>query len=130
MSNDISLLFSTKNLRREEVVDKSKRRRSPTCQKRELLTSRSSREPPIMREGLTLYPVTNKKHTRIGVFFVGAEKRIRTSGPVFPVTRFPIVLLKPLRHLCKYFSSVLLNAYLYYCIFQKNASVFILVYKK
>ena len=31
----------------------------------------------------------------------GAEKRIRTSGRVTPVTRFPIVLLKPLRHLCK-----------------------------
>ena len=30
----------------------------------------------------------------------GAEKRIRTSGRVTPVTRFPIVLLKPLRHLC------------------------------
>ena len=34
-------------------------------------------------------------------FFAGAEKRIRTSGRVTPVTRFPIVLLKPLRHLCK-----------------------------
>ena len=32
---------------------------------------------------------------------IGAEKRIRTSGRVTPVTRFPIVLLKPLRHLCK-----------------------------
>ena len=41
-----------------------------------------------------------KKHTLCGcAFSYGAEKRIRTSGPVLPVTRFPIVLLKPLRHL-------------------------------
>ena len=45
---------------------------------------------------------TNKKTPQKGCFFVGAEKRIRTSGPVSPVTRFPIVLLKPLRHLCIY----------------------------
>ena len=32
---------------------------------------------------------------------LGAEKRIRTSGRFTAVTRFPIVLLKPLRHLCK-----------------------------
>ena len=30
----------------------------------------------------------------------GAEKRIRTSGRFTTVTRFPIALLKPLRHLC------------------------------
>ena len=32
--------------------------------------------------------------------FRGAEKRIRTSGKLQTYTRFPIVLLKPLRHLC------------------------------
>ena len=32
---------------------------------------------------------------------LGAEKRIRTSGRVTPVTRFPIVLFRPLRHLSK-----------------------------
>ena len=31
----------------------------------------------------------------------GAEKRIRTSGKFLTYTRFPIVLLKPLGHLCK-----------------------------
>ncbi len=33
-------------------------------------------------------------------FYFGAEKRIRTSGTFQAHTRFPIVLLKPLRHLC------------------------------
>ncbi len=33
--------------------------------------------------------------------FSGAEKRIRTSGKRLTYTRFPIVLLKPLGHLCK-----------------------------
>ncbi len=32
----------------------------------------------------------------------GAEKRIRTSGKLSTYTRFPIVLLKPLRHLCTF----------------------------
>ena len=44
--------------------------------------------------------VTQKTRAR-RAFLRGAEKRIRTSGRVTPVTRFPIVLLKPLRHLCK-----------------------------
>ena len=42
-----------------------------------------------------------KKGAPFALPFAGAEKRIRTSGRVTPVTRFPIVLLKPLRHLCK-----------------------------
>ena len=62
----------------------------------------------------------------MGVFFVGAEKRIRTSGRFQAYTRFPIVLLKPLRHLC-IFSQI---ANIYYCIFLKIASVFTLLYKK
>ena len=62
---------------------------------------RSSREPPIKRT-FSISSTPTKNRTQSGAVFVGAEKRIRTSGPVFPVTRFPIVLLKPLRHLCKY----------------------------
>ena len=53
---------------------------------------------------------------RFGFRSSGAEKRIRTSGPVIPVTRFPIVLLKPLRHLCK------LN---YYTLFSKKRQLFL-----
>ena len=64
-----------------------------------------------------------KKRTRQWVRLRGAEKRIRTSGTFQAHTRFPIVLLKPLRHLC-------IQAYLYYCIFQKKASVFVRVYEK
>ena len=45
---------------------------------------------------------SNKKEIcpRTYLFFDGAEKRIRTSGTFQAHTRFPIVLLKPLRHLC------------------------------
>ena len=50
------------------------------------------------------------KKTRQKAGFHGAEKRIRTSGRVTPVTRFPIVLLKPLRHLCKDISYFTTNA--------------------
>ena len=46
-------------------------------------------------------PRTQKSRPVGQPFLRGAEKRIRTSGRVTPVTRFPIVLLKPLRHLCK-----------------------------
>ena len=41
-----------------------------------------------------------KRDTRLCISFFGAEKRIRTSGTFQAHTRFPIVLLKPLRHLC------------------------------
>ena len=51
------------------------------------------------------------------LFPYGAEKRIRTSGRVTPVTRFPIVLLKPLRHLCT-------EQKLFYNNFAKNATSF------
>ena len=44
------------------------------------------------------------------------------------ITRFPIVLLKPLRHLCN--DTLANQAYLYYCIFLKNASVFDLLSQK
>ena len=47
-----------------------------------------------------LTPSQRSKKARTRRAFAGAEKRIRTSGRVTPVTRFPIVLLKPLRHLC------------------------------
>ena len=57
-----------------------------------------------LREGLTTVLMQQKKsRSTYQLFFRGAEKRIRTSGRVTPVTRFPIVLLKPLRHLCKSF---------------------------
>ena len=46
-------------------------------------------------------PHATQKTRARRAFLRGAEKRIRTSGRVTPVTRFPIVLLKPLRHLCK-----------------------------
>ena len=55
--------------------------------------------PPENAGFLTLSQRSKKARTRRA--FAGAEKRIRTSGRVTPVTRFPIVLLKPLRHLCK-----------------------------
>ena len=82
-----------------------------------------SREPPIRRKVLNLFSMPTKKAPAKGVLFVGAEKRIRTSGKLSTYTRFPIVLLKPLRHLCKV-RRLFSNAYLYYCIFLKNASVF------
>ena len=62
--------------------------------------ARHSREPPGNAGSLNLFPAPRKKPAEGGPFR-GAEKRIRTSGRVTPVTRFPIVLLKPLRHLCK-----------------------------
>ena len=65
--------------------------------------ARHSREPPENAGSLNLFPAPRKKPAEGGPFR-GAEKRIRTSGRVTPVTRFPIVLLKPLRHLCKIFS--------------------------
>ena len=72
--------------------------------------SQADRKRQIRRSYLIIHipkQSCKKKHTNPDVSsgFVcstfGAEKRIRTSGRVTPVTRFPIVLLKPLRHLCK-----------------------------
>ena len=65
-----------------------------------------------------------KKRTRNGCVFIGAEKRIRTSGTFQAHTRFPIVLLKPLRHLCNFFGALSQSAYIYYFIFSKKSSVF------
>ena len=59
-----------------------------------------ARPPENTRLLLPLLCVTQKGSTVV-LPSAGAEKRIRTSGRVTPVTRFPIVLLKPLRHLCK-----------------------------
>ena len=78
---------------------------------------------PRTIRGFSLY-----KKARTRRAFAGAEKRIRTSGRVTPVTRFPIVLLKPLRHLCILWAS-LAEAFLYYMISQKNASVFSLFFQ-
>ena len=58
----------------------------------------SSHELPIIRSFCKL--VLRKKRHPKGVSFFGAEKRIWTSGRFQAYTRFPIVLLKPLRHLC------------------------------
>ena len=74
-------------------------------------------------------PYQTKKTPPWVSFLFGAEKRIRTSGTFQAHTRFPIVLLKPLRHLCIN-STLRTSAYLYYCIFLKNASVFTILSKK
>ena len=75
---------------------------------------------------LYFFSAITKKHTRKGVFYWRREEdlnlRIRSR-----ITRFPIVLLKPLRHLCIRLS---LSAYLYYCIFLKKSSIFALIFKK
>ena len=73
-------------------------------------------------------PYARKKHPQ-GVLFRGAEKKIRTSGRVLPVTRFPIVLLKPLRHLC-------INRYafpkapIYITVFFRKKQAFLLNFQK
>ncbi len=64
----------------------------------------------LRENGLSHLSSLRHKKTRQKAGFHGAEKRIRTSGRVTPVTRFPIVLLKPLRHLCKDISYFTTNA--------------------
>ena len=117
--------------RREDViVAKQQSVAPPTAfwKEERYVRGRRSREPPTIRIFYNLFPYENKKHTRKGVFFVGAEKRIRTSGRVPPVTRFPIVLLKPLRHLC--INSTLSQAPIYITVFFRKMQAFFARFSK
>ena len=85
---------------------------------------------PPENTGFLISSQRNKK-ARTRRAFAGAEKRIRTSGRVTPVTRFPIVLLKPLRHLCRnnsYFTTNLPKMqllFMRFCHFSRTNSEFI-----
>ena len=87
----------------EDFADLSAKRRRSV----EFTEETFSRTPSLPRTNLRtpqtlpqfLLCAYEKTHPQ-GVCFVGAEKRIRTSGRFQAYTRFPIVLLKPLRHLC------------------------------
>ena len=68
---------------------------------REKYSSKENHAAGRLTENLSAPFLARKKGAPFALPFAGAEKRIRTSGRVTPVTRFPIVLLKPLRHLCK-----------------------------
>ena len=61
--------------------------------------------------------------------FVGAEKRIRTSGTFQAHTRFPIVLLKPLRHLC-IFKTLLTKRLIILLYFFEKCKRFYFTFKK
>ena len=71
----------------------------------------------------------NKKTHPKWVCFVGAEKRIRTSGTFQAHTRFPIVLLKPLRHLCNFRRSFR-KAPIYITLFFQKMQAFLLHFEK
>ena len=84
----------------------------------------SSRAPPLLRIFCTLYFVLRKKHTPKGVLFLGAEKRIWTSGYIPATHDFQSCSLNHSD------ISAYPSAYLYYCIFLKNASVFHTLFEK
>ena len=60
--------------------------------------------------------------------FCGAEKRIRTSGTFQAHTRFPIVLLKPLRHLC--INRPLQRTPIYITVFFQKRQAFFMRFSK
>ena len=109
----------------------AKRRRSVKLMKVIFLRSTSllARTSELLEPFLNFFSALNKKRTQNGCVSFGAEKRIRTSGRFQAYTRFPIVLLKPLRHLCISKRS-LQSAYIYYCIFLKKSSIFTLLLEK
>ena len=103
----------------EGVAEESGGEEAPCCLAR-----------PPENTGFLISSQRNKK-ARTRRTFAGAEKRIRTSGRVTPVTRFPIVLLKPLRHLCRNNSYFTTNPpkmqllFMRFCHFSRTNSEFI-----